>query len=57
MTYTIVFSAKAQKDIEAFERSGNSAILRKIVALQDELEKHPREGTGKPERLKGNLSG
>ncbi len=57
MTYTIVFSAKAQKDIAAFERSGNSAILRKIVALTSELENHPREGTGKPEMLKGKLSG
>ncbi len=55
MTYTVVFSANAQKHIEAFERSGNHSLLRKIVALKDELVDHPREGTGKPEMLKGNL--
>jgi toxin YoeB len=57
MTYSVTFSPKAQKDIVSFERSGNQALLRKIVALTSELENHPREGTGKPEMLKGNLSG
>ncbi len=57
MTYTVVFSVEAQKHIEVFERSGNHALLRKIVALKDELAAHPREGTGQPEMLKGNLSG
>jgi len=57
MSYTVTFSAKAQKQIEAFERSGNQALLRKIVALKAELEEHPRQGTGKPEMLKGNLAG
>jgi toxin YoeB len=57
MTYTVTFYEKAEKDIEAFERSGNQALLRKVVVLTSELEKHPREGTGKPEMLKGSLSG
>jgi len=57
MNYTVTFSSKAQKHIESWERSGNHALLRKIVALTSELEKHPREGTGKPEMLKGNLAG
>jgi len=48
MTYTVTFYEKAEKDIESFERSGNQSLLRKIVALTSELEKHPREGTGKP---------
>jgi toxin YoeB len=48
---------KAEKHIEAFERSGNKALLRKIVALTSELENNPCEGTGKPEMLKGDLSG
>jgi len=57
MNYTVTFSFKAQKQIEALERSGNPALLRKIVALKSELERHPREGTGKPEMLKGDLAG
>ena len=57
MTYTVTFIKKARKHIIAFERSGDQALARKIVALKSELEKHPREGTGKPEMLKGNLSG
>ena len=57
MTYTVTFYEKAKKDIESFERSGNQSLLRKIVALTSELEKHPREGTGKPEMLKGNYAG
>jgi toxin YoeB len=57
MSYTVTFSTKAQKQIEAFERSGNQALLRKIVALKAELEENPRQGTGKPEMLKGDLAG
>jgi toxin YoeB len=57
MTYTVTFSAKAQQHIEDWERSGNETVLRKVVALKSELENHPREGTGKPEMLKDNLSG
>ena len=57
MTYTVTFSPESQKHIEAFERSGNHVLLRKIVALVAELAEHPREGTGKPEMLKGNLAG
>jgi len=57
MTYTITFSSKAQKQIESLERSGNQALLRKIVALTAELENHPREGTSTPEMLKGDLTG
>jgi len=57
MTYIVTFSTRAQKHIEDLERSGNQAVLRNIVMLTSELEKHPREGTGKPEMLKDNLSG
>jgi toxin YoeB len=57
MTYSVIFSARARKHIEALERSGKQALLRKIVALTSELENHPRQGTGKPERLKGDLAG
>jgi toxin YoeB len=57
MSYTVTFSSEACEHIEAFERGGNEALLRKLVALKTELAEHPRQGTGKPEMLKGNLSG
>jgi toxin YoeB len=57
MSYTVTFSSEAHEHIEAFERSGNEALLRKIVALKAELTEHPRRGTGKPEMLKGTLTG
>jgi toxin YoeB len=57
MIYSVTFLPKARKDIISFERSGNQALLRKIVALTSELENHLREGAGKPEMLKGNLAG
>lgn len=57
MTYRVTFFPKAEEDIKELERSENHAVLRKLVALKSELAEHPREGTGKPERLKGSLSG
>lgn len=33
------------------------AILRKLNALIEECRRHPFEGTGKPEPLRGDLSG
>ena len=57
MTYQIVLKKSAQKHIAAHKRSGNAALCRKIENLLLELAEHPREGTGKPEMLKGNLAG
>ncbi len=38
-------------------QSADKAILRKINALIKECQRHPFEGTGKPELLKGDFSG
>jgi len=57
MSYQIVLQKSAQEHITAHKRSGNEALCRKIENLLLELEEHPREGTGKPEMLKGNLAG
>ena len=57
MNYQVVLKKSAQKHIDAHKRSGNDALCRKIENLLLELEKHPRKGTGKPEMLKGNLTG
>jgi len=52
MTYTLVFSKTALKDIEKHKKSGDKPILRKISKLLNELMEHPTEGTGQPEMLK-----
>ncbi len=39
------------------KKSGNKAILKKILILLNELAEHPFEGTGKPESLKYEFSG
>ena len=57
MKFTIVYLPDAIKDIEKIIQSGNKLLLRKLKKLLEELEEHPETGTGKPERLKNNLSG
>lgn len=57
MRFTIVYLPDAIKDIEKIIQSGNKPLLRKLKKLLEELEEHPETGTGKPERLKNNLSG
>ena len=57
MSYQIVLKKSAQKHIAAHKRSGNETLCRKIEDLLLELAEHPREGTGKPEMLKGDLTG
>lgn len=57
MSYHLDFSKEAVKDIEFHKRSGNKAILKKLLVLFNELSTHPFEGTGKPEQLKYNLTG
>ena len=57
MKYTVYLSEKAEEDIEKLRKCGEIKALKKIEKLVDELEEHPETGTGKPERLKGDLSG
>lgn len=57
VTYIIAYSTRAQEDIAWWKKNGSEAARRKISALLKELETHPETGTGKPERLKGDLSG
>jgi len=53
----LVFKPKALEDRDFFKKSGNIPLMRKIQCLLEELELHPATGTGKPEKLKENLSG
>jgi len=53
----VIYSDKAQKDIDFWKKSGNKAIMNKITMLIEDIMLHPFEGLGKPEALKYNLSG
>ncbi len=57
MKYRILLAENAQEDIQRFRDTGDIHSLHKISTFLSELENHPQTGTGKPERLKGNLSG
>jgi len=54
--FKIGFSPAAWEDYEYWERQ-DKRTLSKIKKLIKELQRHPYEGTGKPERLSGNLAG
>lgn len=57
MTYRIDFTKQAQADIDFHKKSGNMALLKKLLVLLGELAIHPESGTGKPELLKYQLAG
>ena len=43
--------------ISPIKSFGDESVIEKIKKLLIELSEHPKTGTGKPERLKGNLAG
>ncbi|MDR0865129.1 MAG: Txe/YoeB family addiction module toxin [Candidatus Symbiothrix sp.] len=53
----LIFKPKALDDRTFFKRSGNLPLMKKIQKLLEELELHPKSGTGKPEKLTEDLSG
>lgn len=57
MIYVLQFSQKTEEDFIVHKKSGNKAVLKKIIALLGEIALHPFEGTGKPEQLKHQLTG
>lgn len=57
MSFHLDFTDKAIEDITAHKKSGNKAVLKKLLILLAELSEHPFTGTGKPETLKHKLSG
>ena len=48
---------QAKSDWDYWKQSGNTAIMRKIAALLEDMTTHPYTGIGKPEQLKYGLSG
>lgn len=51
MTYIIRFSKRSEDDLKKLKRNEPQAF-KKVTTLLNELEKHPRSGTGHPEQLK-----
>lgn len=57
MSYQLHFTDNAVDDIKSHKKSGNRAVLNKLLKLLEELTEHPFTGTGKPEALKHKLTG
>ena len=57
MRYQLDFTDNAKDDIAWLKKSGNKAVLNKLLSLLKELAEHPFSGTGKPEPLKHALAG
>lgn len=51
MTYKILILKKANKDLDHFRKNDKRSYLKCFDLVRD-TSKHPREGLGKPERLK-----
>ncbi len=50
--YDIQYSERAELDFQRHKRVGNKKLLKKIERFVDEIQQHPRTGTGQVERLK-----
>ncbi|NTW32207.1 MAG: Txe/YoeB family addiction module toxin [Bacteroidetes bacterium] len=55
--YTLVISIEAKAQIASLYKTGNAALIRKLEQILRELIDHPKTGTGKVEKLKGELQG
>lgn len=56
MKFEVVLKESALYHLELFKKEGDKKVLKKIFSLVEELKEHPKTGTGKPERLKGELN-
>ena len=52
----VVFEQQAFEDLQ-FWSTSNPKLIRKIIDLIADIQKHPFEGIGKPEALKHQLKG
>ena len=57
MKYRIKLAPNAKLHLLQWKQTGAVSVLNKLATLFSELENHPMTGTGKPERLRGNLQG
>jgi toxin YoeB len=56
MSYEVIFSPAASKEIQALKRS-NPQAFGKVAGLLAELQEHPKTGMGHPKPLGGNKAG
>lgn len=55
--YQVIIKSTAEKDLLAHKKSGDTASIKKILKILNELSEHPFTGIGNPEQLKYELSG
>lgn len=53
----IELTSDALDDLQYWKKSGNARILKRVKQLLEAIQTSPFHGIGKPEGLKGNLSG
>ena len=53
----IVYTQRALEERDYWQKSGNKTVKQKIVKLLKAIVADPYRGIGKPEKLKGDLSG
>ena len=57
MSYTLKLTPDAIEDVEFHKKTGDTATLKKLATLLNELAEHPMTGTGQPELMKYDFSG
>lgn len=55
--FRVEITELAKRQLAKHFKSGNQASIKKIVQILKELSETPYSGVGKPEALKGNLTG
>ncbi|MEI6758781.1 MAG: Txe/YoeB family addiction module toxin [Chlorobium sp.] len=55
--YTVILTPEATEELIIWHKIGDKSTRRKIEKILLELSEHPTMGTGKAERLRGDLSG
>ncbi len=53
----IALTSDALDDLQHWKKTGNTRILKRVRQLLEAIQTSPFQGIGKPEGLKGNLSG
>ncbi len=55
--YQIIVKQTARNDLDAIHKSGDKASIKRVENIFHELEQHPEKGTGRPEKLRYELTG
>ena len=53
----IIYSPKAKEHLDFWIKTGNKALIKKIIQLLNAIMSNPYQGIGKPEALKYELNG